>query len=240
MAGQQREAIPRCRSTPVVDLGACAAFVLSGLFSPCLGRADPPPAPANATLLVGSLELRPCPDVAAYCGSLDRPLDPTGVIPGRLSVYFEFYPHAAQGAPAGTLVATEGGPGYPATLSRDEYLALFKPLRQQRDVLIMDNRGTGRSGAVDCRELQTADHWTVELNGACGRSLGDRAPLYSTAYAADDLAAILDALNVRRIDLYGDSYGTYFEQVFAIRHPNTLRSIVLDGAYPLNGPDYAW
>jgi pimeloyl-ACP methyl ester carboxylesterase len=78
------------------------------------------------------------------------------------------------------------------------------------------------------------------LIAACGKSLGDRAPLYSTAYAADDLAAILEALNIRRIDLYGDSYGTYFEQVFAVRHPNVLRSIVLDGAYPLNGADYAW
>jgi pimeloyl-ACP methyl ester carboxylesterase len=70
--------------------------------------------------------------------------------------------------------------------------------------------------------------------------LGEGAPLYSTAYAADDLAAILNALNIERIDLYGDSYGTYFEQVYALRHPNTLRSIVLDGAYPLNGPDYPW
>ncbi len=104
----------------------------------------------------------------------------------------------------------------------------------------MDNRGTGQSAAVDCRELQTAEKWTVELMGACGESLGARAPLYSTAYAADDLAAILEALGVRRIDLYGDSYGTYFEQVFAVRHPNLLRSIVLDGAYPLNGPGYAW
>jgi pimeloyl-ACP methyl ester carboxylesterase len=239
MPGQQREAIPRWRSTPVVGLGVCAAFALTGLVSSGLGRADPP-APARGTLQVGSIELRPCRNVPAYCGSLDRPLDPTGVIPGRVSVYFEFFPHPGQGPAAGTLVATQGGPGYPATLSRDEYLALFKPLRRRRDVLIMDNRGTGRSGAVDCRELQTADHWTVELNGACGRALGDRAPLYSTAYAADDLAAILDALNIRRIDLYGDSYGTYFEQVFAIRHPNSLRSLVLDGAYPLNGPDYAW
>src|SRR6185437_8242120 len=70
--------------------------------------------------------------------------------------------------------------------------------------------------------------------------LGSASALYSTAYAADDLAAILDALGVRTIDLYGDSYGTYFEQVFAVRHPATLRSIVLDGAYPLNGPGYAW
>ena len=70
---------------------------------------------------------------------------------------------------------------------------------------------------------------------ACGESLGSRAALYSTAYAADDLAAILEALEVRQIDLYGDSYGTYFEQVFAVRHPAALRAIVLDGAYPLDG-----
>jgi pimeloyl-ACP methyl ester carboxylesterase len=197
-------------------------------------------AAARETLLVGSIELKPCQGVQAYCGTLDRPLDPTGVIPGRISIYFEFYPHSGLGKPAGTLVATEGGPGFPATLSRDDYLALFKPLRKQRDVLLMDNRGTGRSGAIDCHALQTAEQWTVELTAACGLSLGERAPLYSTAYAADDLAAILEALEIRRIDLYGDSYGTYFEQVFAVRHPNTLRSIVLDGAYPLNGPDYAW
>ena len=105
----------------------------------------------------------------------------------------------------------------------------------------MDNRGTGGSGAIDCPELQTAEKWTVELIGACGRSLGHRAALYGTAYAADDLAAILEAARESdRIDLYGDSYGTYFEQVFALRHPAMLRSIVLDGAYPLDGPDYAW
>ena len=126
-------------------------------------------------------------------------------------------------APAASF-ATEGGPGYPATLSRDDYLALFEPLRRRHDVLLMDNRGTGQSGAVDCRDLQTAEKWTVELTAACGRSLGIRASLYSTAYAADDLAAILEALDAAKIDLYGDSYGTYFEQVFAVRHPNTLRS----------------
>jgi pimeloyl-ACP methyl ester carboxylesterase len=175
--------------------------------------------------LVGSIELQRCRDVDAYCGRVERALDPTGVVPGRISVHFEFYPRTEPGPAIGTLVATEGGPGYPATQSRDEYLALFKPLRKHRDMLLMDNRGTGQSGAIDCRELQTAPAWTVELNAACGRALGDTAPLYSTAYAADDLAAILDALRISRIDLYGDSYGTYFEQVFAIRHPKTLRSL---------------
>ena len=190
--------------------------------------------------MVGSIELKPCRDAPAFCGTLDRPLDPTGAVAGRISVHFEYYSHTGREEPIGTLVATEGGPGYAATVSREDYLALFRPLRRRRDLLLMDNRGTGQSGAIDCHELQTAAQWTVELIAACGRRLGDSAPLYSTAYAADDLQAVLEALNIRRIDLYGDSYGTYFEQVFAVRHPNTLRSIVLDGAFALNGADYPW
>jgi pimeloyl-ACP methyl ester carboxylesterase len=239
MAGQQRKALRRCRTAPAAWLAACGVFALMGLDAVGSGKDAALPA-ARRPFLIGSIELRPCANVPAYCGKLDRPLDPTGAIPGRISIHFEFYPHTDQGKPAGTLVATEGGPGYPATESRDDYLALFEPLRRRNDLLLMDNRGTGQSGAIDCRELQTAEQWTVELTAACGRRLSDSAPLYSTAYAADDLAAILEALNVRRIDLYGDSYGTYFEQVFAVRHPNVLRSIVLDGAYPLNGTDYPW
>ncbi len=189
---------------------------------------------------VGRMLLERCATGPAYCGRIDRPLDPSGAIAGRISIYFEFYPRTSAIPSEGTLVATEGGPGYPATESRADYLALFAPLRASHDVVLMDNRGTGKSGAIDCPQLQRADRWTVELVGACGASLGERSALYSTAYAADDLAAILEALEAGPVDLYGNSYGTYFEQVFAVLHPHALRSVVLDGAYPLNGADYAW
>lgn len=187
------------------------------------------------TLKVGAVELHRCDTAAPWCGYLARPLGA-----GTISVYFEFYPHTGAGKASGTLVATEGGPGYPATDSREEYLELFRPLRDTRDVVLMDNRGTGRSGAVDCRPLQTDPALTEANIGRCGRSLGANAGQYSSVLAADDLAAILDALGAGPVDLYGDSYGTFFEQVFAVRHPEKLRSIVLDGAYPLDGPDYAW
>jgi pimeloyl-ACP methyl ester carboxylesterase len=245
MNGQHCEPRP-CRAADLVGrIIAFPAIALLGLnvvgaADAGMARAAAPAADAHPMLSMGSMTLHPCVNSTAYCGDLDRPMDPTGAIPGRLSIHFEYYPHRAPGKSIGTIVATEGGPGYPATESRDDYLALFKPLLNEHDFLMMDNRGTGQSGAVDCPALQGAETWTVELIAACGESLGARAPLYSTAYAADDLAAILDALRIRRIDLYGDSYGTYFEQVFALRHPNLLRSIVLDGAYPLNGPDYAW
>ena len=175
MPGQLRTALARRRTAPAACLALCTAFASPGFGSTLPGL----------PLLVGTIELRRCPAVPAYCGMLDRPLDPTGAVPGRIAIHFEYYPHSGPGKAAGTLVATEGGPGYPATLSRDSYLALFKPLRSRRDLLLMDNRGTGGSGAIDCRELQTAEKWTVELTAACGRSLGDTATLYSTAYAAE-------------------------------------------------------
>jgi pimeloyl-ACP methyl ester carboxylesterase len=190
---------------------------------------------AADTLSVGAVELHRCDTAAPWCGYLSRPLGA-----GTISIYFEFYPHTGEGKATGTLVATEGGPGFPATESRDEYLELFRPLRGTRDVVLMDNRGTGRSGAVDCRPLQTDAALTEANIGRCGRSLGAKAGQYSSALAADDLAAILDALGSGPVDLYGDSYGTFFEQMFAVRHPDKLRSIVLDGAYPLDGTDYAW
>jgi pimeloyl-ACP methyl ester carboxylesterase len=202
---------------------ACAGIALAG-------------APAAE---FGRLTLHRCGNVA-WCGRLPRALDPSGAVAGTIAVYFEYYPHSGVGPATGTLVATEGGPGYGATDSRDQYLALFAPLRADHDVLIMDNRGTGRSGALDCPRLQNAPTRTVSDIGDCGRSLGRRAPLYSTTLAADDLAALLDALAIARIDLYGNSYGSYFAQVFALRHSGRVRSLVLDGADALGGPDFPW
>jgi pimeloyl-ACP methyl ester carboxylesterase len=238
--GTPRARTPRARTPRVGTPRAGALFAVAllavalGIATPACGAREP------RTLRVGTLELERCPRGFAYCGAVERPLDPIDLSAGSIFIHFEYYPHTAPGASAGTLVATEGGPGYAATESRADYLALFAPLRRERDFVLMDNRGTGGSDAIDCPELQTAEKWTVELIGACGRSLGPKAALYGTAFAADDLAEILTRLRAGRIDLYGDSYGTYFEQVFALRHPAMLRSIVLDGAYPLDGPDYAW
>lgn len=193
-----------------------------------------------ATLTIGQVTLKRCTTPAPWCTSLRRPLDPRGEVPGTIPIYFEYYPHTGAGPATGALAAVEGGPGSPSTESRDDYLALFAPLRQSYDLLIMDNRGTGRSAAIDCPGLQRAPELTEADIGACGRSLGRRAPLYSTALASDDLAALIAALALPRISLYGSSTGTYFGQVFALRHPQLLRALVLDGAYPLDGPDYPW
>ena len=189
-----------------------------------------------SSLQVGSLTLARCAGIAAYCGSIERPLDPAGQVQGNTSIGFEYYPRSNQSLPAlGTIVATEGGPGYATTGSRGGYVGLFYPLMDRRNLLLMDNRGTGTSGALDCEPLQAYPFLALPRIALCGTYLGDTSDLYSTGFAADDLAALLDALAIDKIDLYGDSYGTFFSQAFAGRHPERLRSLVLDSAWPVVG-----
>ncbi len=194
------------------------------------------PRAAAQTITVGSLTLTHCiNDYDGYCGSITRVLDPAGRVPGSLSIGFEFYPHTDPGAPTGTIIAQEGGPGYSTTGSRDGYVRLFTPLRDRRDILLIDKRGTGRSDAIDCPRLQRArDPGAGDLR-ACALQLGPRAWLYGSDLAADDVAAVLAALETGPVDYYGDSYGTFFGQVFAQRHPDLLRTVVLDSAYPVLG-----
>lgn len=192
---------------------------------------------AAQTMTVGSLTLTRCIRAYdGYCGTLNRKLDPTGEVPGSIAVGFEYYPHTEQWAASlGTILAQEGGPGYSTTGSRDGYVRLFSPLRDRRDILLVDKRGTGRSAAIDCKPLQRARNPTPAALRACGWQLGRRAWLYGSDLAADDVAAVIEALGAGPIDYYGDSYGTFFGQVFGARHPELLRTMVLDSAFPVLG-----
>lgn len=186
---------------------------------------------------VGSLTLRPCGVVArALCGHLDRLWEPDDPAAGTVRVGFAFVPARDASRPAlSTLVPHEGGPGYSTTGTGSWYAAMYGPLLERRNMLLVDQRGTGRSEPVDCPDLQNLVIAYSRAAGRCGRSLGERSDDYSTALSADDLAAVVEALELGPLDLYGDSYGTFFAQVFAGRHPDHLRSIVLDSAYPTYG-----
>jgi pimeloyl-ACP methyl ester carboxylesterase len=197
-------------------------------------------AQAARTITVGSLTLTHCvAEYDAYCGSITRPLDRSGVLPGNVTVGFEFYPHTDTTRPsAGTIMAQEGGPGYSSTGSRDGYVRMLAPLRTTRDFLIIDKRGTGRSSPIDCPALQRAYLPSQSDIAACAAQLGTSAWYYRSADAADDFAAVLAALQITQTDYYGDSYATWFGEVFAVLHPGLLRTMVLDSAYPVLGDNF--
>jgi pimeloyl-ACP methyl ester carboxylesterase len=197
--------------------------------------------PADAVADRGP-SLRPCPSIPdASCGRLEVPFDPRSPELGTTSVGFVLYPRLREDLPSlGTIVAVEGGPGYSTVASRWSYRDLYRPLLGRRSLLLVDLRGTGRSDPVDCPELQSyVGAWKRNV-ALCARRLGPLAERYGSAFAADDLVAVLDALGIDRIDLYGDSYGTFFAQTFAVRHPDRVRTVTLDAAYPIDATDPWW
>ena len=186
--------------------------------------------------------LLPCPHIdGAECGSIDVPLDPREPSLGTTDVGFIRYPRRRSELPSlGTIVAVEGGPGYSTVASRWYYRDLYKPLLDRRELLLVDLRGTGRSDPIDCPELQSYRGAWKRLVALCGRQLGPLSERYGSAFAAADLVEVLDALGIDRIDIYGDSYGTFFAQTLAVRYPERTRTVTLDGAYPIDAEDAWW
>ncbi len=222
-------------------LRAFAAIALAVAAGCTTLRVAPPLEAGSASnpttaLRVGSVVLHHCLGGDYYCATVRVDLDPAGRVPGKINIALAWLPHSNRSSRSGgTIVAVEGGPGYPSIGSRSLYRELYKPLLATRDLLLVNNRGTGRSDVIVCQPLQRVHLMKLRNVTHCGDQLGRTSDLYGTGIAADDLATVLEALRIRKVDLYGDSYGSFFVQAFAGRHPDRVASIVLDGAYQVTG-----
>jgi pimeloyl-ACP methyl ester carboxylesterase len=199
---------------------------------------------------VGSVTIPPCKvSRLAWCRRINVPLDYRNPAAGHIKLGFQWYP-ATSGNAIGTILAVQGGPGFPTTDYAPDYRGTFLPLLTRRNLLLVNLRGTGNSSAFLCKTLQdwkdsdgiaayTAD------TGKCGRQLNhtrklpgggyvQASDLYTTANAARDVALLLRRLQTGKVDLYGDSYGTFFGQTFTARYAKMLRSVTLDSAYPVS------
>jgi pimeloyl-ACP methyl ester carboxylesterase len=104
--------------------------------------------------------------------------------------------------------------------------------------VLFDERGTGLSDVVDCPALQAGLIQESIAIGECANQLGPSYAGYTSGEAADDLDAVRRALGLGKVFFYGDSYGTFFGQAYAVRHPGSLRGLILDSAYPGDDPYY--
>jgi pimeloyl-ACP methyl ester carboxylesterase len=188
----------------------------------------------------GPVALHPCgpiPEVRGFrCGSIRVPFERADPSYGTTRIVFAVRRRDDRSRPSlGTIFAQEGGPGYGSTGTANAYTKLFGDLLRRRDLVLVDMRGTGLSDRIQCPNLQHAigPEW-ITLSD-CAAQLGKRFISYRTSAAADDLDSVRRALGLRRITLYGDSYGTYLSQSYAFRHRETLKALVLDSAYPARG-----
>jgi pimeloyl-ACP methyl ester carboxylesterase len=177
-----------------------------------------------------------CP-TGARCGSVTVPLDRGRPSAGTLDIAYALLPHTDARRPAvGTIAPNPGGPGQSTIASAGLYAQALAPLRRRRDLLLVDPRGAGGSGALTCPSLAGQDPLALDQRAiatGCGADLGARAGLYGSAAVADDIDAVREALGIDVLDLWGDSYGTFLMPVYGARHPAHVRSIVLDGAFPI-------
>ena len=149
---------------------------------------------------------------------------------------------------ADPLVILSGGPGQAAS---DLYLSIgpaFARIRRDRDIVLIDQRGTGRSNRLDCTFPDDNDLTRVaperlrKLVGSCLAAMPGDARFYTTSVAVRDLEEIRAALGYAAVNLYGVSYGTRVAQHYLRRYPQRVRTMILDGVVPADlalGPDVA-
>ena len=127
-----------------------------------------------------------------------------------------------------------GGPGQGAREYAPFVQSAFKEVRRARDIVLVDVRGTGASNPLDCEfgdSLEMISTEAVDPTPCLEKLKGDPR-FYTSEPIVDDLDDVRAALGHERINLWGGSYGTRAALVYARRHAEHVRSIVLDGAAP--------
>ena len=188
---------------------------------------------------------------AVQCGVVQRALDPAQPARTTIAVHYIVVPAMARRKLPDPVFVLAGGPGQSAIGIAASTLSLFSRLNNRRDIVFVDQRGTGRSAALECADANRAPlaeqadpNRQFEQLMACKAALLQlpyiRAPsdlgLFTTTIAVQDLDAVRQQLGAARINLVGVSYGTRVALEYMRQFPGAVRRSVLDAVAP---PDMA-
>ncbi|WP_316528225.1 alpha/beta fold hydrolase [Kitasatospora brasiliensis] len=182
-----------------------------------------------------------CPTIPGHqvdCTTMRRPLVADEPRLGSIDVSYAVVRHSRPGPALGTVALNPGGPGETLIDRAEQMAGSLQGVLDDYDLLLLDPRGTGRSGRLPCDVTEAEYRWALradqrELVAECAEDLGPRARAYTSAATADDIDAARERLGAPKLVLYGLSYGTYLMPVYADRHPERVEKMVLSGAYPL-------
>jgi len=190
------------------------------------------------------------PGIKARCGTMLRPENPADPDSPEIEIRVAVVPALNLSPENDPIVPIAGGPGQGSVEFYSIYAGAFEPVRRDRDILLVDQRGTGESSRMDCPidddallfegEFSLDD--TVQFITECLETLPHDPRYFSTSVAVTDLEAIRKALGYTALNIYGVSYGTRVAQHFARRYPDSTRTVVIDGVVPPQialGPEIA-
>ena len=226
------------RRISLLVLVSLAAFGLAGRLSEAA-----PQAAAQAP----KLQLAPCTTIAGLptesrCGTYEvwenRAAKSGRKIPLRVAVIPALGPDRLPDA----LTLFTGGPGESNVASAPEALEMFGSLRQRRDILLVDFRGTGGSGGLFCTEMQGSagaqglldSFYRPEAVKACAERLAQTADFsqYTNDTSVDDIDEVRAALGYQQLNIYGGSGGSRTALIYLRRHPDKVRTATIAGVVP--------
>lgn len=130
----------------------------------------------------------------------------------------------------------QGGPGGSSIDLAIVYNRVFEEIRRKRDIIVMDQRGTGRSNKLACPtpldQTSAFDPLKVrQLAKACLNEISVHSDvrLYTTSVAVEDLEALRTASGYKQLNIYGTSYGSRVAQHYLRKYPEQTRSVIIDG-----------
>jgi pimeloyl-ACP methyl ester carboxylesterase len=216
-------------------------YILAGLLLGALGlRAEPQyqegAPPANGR--TWGIPLKPCRAVRDHdgmCGKFEVFEDRAARSGRKVSLSLAVLPAKAVNPAPDPVFLLAGGPGQSAieAFAPTGYLDAFN---ETRDVVLVDQRGTGGSNRLACKSSTTPSRIpSVGQLRACRAELEKIADLrwYTTSIAMDDLDDVRAALGYDRINLLGGSYGTRAALEYLRRHEDRVRTVILKGVAPM-------
>ena len=227
--GAVPEAVARCDIMPLVR---AALLILALTLAAC-----------QRTQLSALDRLHPCTieegPTEAFCGTYSVFEDRTAKTGRQFGLKIVVAPALKRDPQPDPLFIFEGGPGGGAATLAPYVLPTFRRFQLDRDIVLIDQRGTGDSNPLNCEpedreeeDFSKIDDYPVERLRTCLGGLKADARFYTTAIAMDDIDEVRAYLGYRSINLWGGSYGTRAALVYLKRHEDSVRSVVLDGVAP--------
>jgi pimeloyl-ACP methyl ester carboxylesterase len=172
----------------------------------------------------------------AQCGTLTVPENRNGPNGRQITLNLAVVPAVSRSPEPDPLFLLAGGPGQAATEAFPAIGFAFERINQDREVVLVDQRGTGKSNPLRCTseeesdlsELSLDEAEIIEKIKACPARLSADLRQYTTVIAMQDLDAVRAALGYEKINLYGASYGTRAALTYLRLYPERVRSVILD------------
>jgi pimeloyl-ACP methyl ester carboxylesterase len=158
----------------------------------------------------------------------------------KLMLHVALIASGARNPPPDPVLFLAGGPGQASSDGFGQMAAGFREILKTRHLLLIDQRGTGLSHALNCELPEEVLNGQTEpdantfraLTKACLAKQDVNPAFFTTTVATKDLETLRLALAAPQLNLVGFSYGTRVAQQFAMHYPKSTRSLILDGVAP--------